>query len=124
MENILNGIKSLLGIEETDLNFNREIVMHINSALNKLNQLGIGSEDGFKIFTGGEVWEDFIDDRLDLEMIKSYVYLNVRLLFDPPQISFLVSAIQTEISELAWRLQLQAEPYTLTAEEAAEESEE
>ena len=124
MENILDSIKKLLGIDEADLNFDQELIMHINSVFMVLNQLGIGPVGGFKISSNEEVWTDFVGTRLDLESVKSYIYLKVRLLFDPPQNSFLVGSIEKQIVENEWRLQVQVEPYALTAAELLEEDEE
>ena len=115
MENILDSIKKLLGIDEMDLNFDQELIMHINSVFMVLNQLGVGPVGGFKISSNEEVWTDFVSTRLDLESVKSYIYLKVRLLFDPPQNSFLVGAIEKQIEENEWRLQVQVEPYAITA---------
>ena len=125
MENILDSIKKLLGIDEADLNFDQELIMHINSVFMVLNQLGVGPVGGFKISSNEEVWTDFIGTRLDLESVKSYIYLKVRLLFDPPQNSFLVGSIEKQIEEFEWRLQVQVEPYALSAAaELLEEDEE
>ena len=121
MENILDSIKKLLGIDEADLNFDQELIMHINSVFMVLNQLGVGPVGGFKISSNEEVWTDFVGTRLDLESVKSYIYLKVRLLFDPPQNSFLISAIEKQIEENQWRLQVQVEPYALTAAALLEE---
>ena len=115
MENILDSIKKLLGIDEMDLNFDQELIMHINSVFMVLNQLGVGPVGGFKISSNEEVWTDFVGTRLDLESVKSYIYLKVRLLFDPPQNSFLVGSIEKQIEENEWRLQVQVEPYAITA---------
>ena len=115
MENILDSIKKLLGIDEADLNFDQELIMHINSVFMVLNQLGVGPVGGFKISSNEEVWTDFVGTRLDLESVKSYIYLKVRLLFDPPQNSFLVGSIEKQIEEQEWRLQVQVEPYALSA---------
>ena len=124
MENILDSIKKLLGIDEADLNFDQELIMHINSVFMVLNQLGVGPVGGFKISSNEEVWTDFVSTRLDLESVKSYIYLKVRLLFDPPQNSFLVGSIEKQIEEQEWRLQVQVEPYALTAAALLEEEEE
>ena len=123
MENILDSIKKLLGIDEADLNFDQELIMHINSVFMVLNQLGVGPVGGFKISSNEEVWTDFVSTRLDLESVKSYIYLKVRLLFDPPQNSFLVGSIEKQIEENEWRLQVQVEPYALTAAALLEEEE-
>lgn len=115
-ENILSSIKTLLGIQETDFNFDDEIIMSINSVFMTLNQLGVGPTTVFKIVDESATWASFFGTRVDLESVKSYVYLKVRMLFDPPQNSFLVDAIEKQIAEFEWRLQVQVDPYTLTAE--------
>ena len=124
MENILDSIKKLLGIDEADLNFDQELIMHINSVFMVLNQLGVGPVGGFKISSNEETWTDFVGARLDLESVKSYIYLKVRLLFDPPQNSFLVESINIQIQEYEWRLNVQVEPYAITAAALLEEKEE
>ncbi len=122
-ENILSSIKTLLGIQETDFNFDDEIIMNINSVFMTLNQLGVGPATVFKIEDESATWASFFGSRVDLESVKSYVYLKVRMLFDPPQNSFLVDAIEKQIAEFEWRLQVQVDPYTLTAENELEELE-
>ena len=123
-ENILDSIKILLGIQPDDFNFDAEILMHINSVFMILHQLGVGPTTAFKITSNSEDWDDFLTTSVDLEAVKSYIFLKVRLLFDPPQNSFLVDSIEKQIAEFEWRLQVQSEPYTLTLEEEAEEEEE
>lgn len=110
MENsILTSIKKLLGIEEDYEHFDTDIIILINAAFMNLNQLGIGPEQGFVIQDKSMKWSDFIGDRKDLEAIKSYVYLKTKLIFDPPQMGYLVDAIKTQITELEWRLNVQIE---------------
>lgn len=109
MESILTSIKKLLGIEEEYIHFDSEITMHINYVFTILLQLGIGPVNGFLIADSSATWVDFIGERIDLEAIKTYTYLKVRLAFDPPQNSFLVTAIENQIKELDWRLCVQAE---------------
>lgn len=109
MESILTSVKKLLGIEEEYEHFDPEIIMHINSAFLYLNQLGVGPREGFSIQGSTETLTDFIGDRTDLEAIKTYLYLRVRLLFDPPQMGYLVDAITKQITELEWRFNIQME---------------
>jgi len=110
MENsILTSIKKLLGIEEAYLHFDPDIIIHINSAFFNLNQLGVGPTTGFRIQDAEAKWVDFVGERLDLESIKSYIYLKTRLVFDPPQMGYLVDAIKDQIKELEWRLNVQVE---------------
>ena len=114
MDLILNSIKRLLGISEEDESFNFEIILHINSAFFTLMQLGIGPPEGFSLPLDEDeaalvTWEDFLDEKTDLQSLQSYIYLRARLLFDPPQMGYLVDAITKQISELEWRLNVQAE---------------
>ena len=84
--------------------FETDLIIHINSALSTLTQLGVGSEDGFRVTGAGVTCEDFVgESRDDIEMIKSYVYMKVRLMFDPPQNSFLVDSLEKQCKEFEWR---------------------
>lgn len=108
-ESILTSIKKLLGIGQSDTNFDTDIIIHINSALMALSQLGVGKVGGFYITSDKELWKDFLESRIDLEAVKTYVYLKVRQVFDPPQNSFLVESIKNQITELEFRINIQAE---------------
>ena len=110
MESILNSIKKLLGIEPDDTSFDQELIMHINSVFMVLTQLGLGPTAGFVITDASTEWNDYLSTRTDLESIKSYIYLRVRLFFDPPQNSFLVDSIKKQCEELEWRLNVQVDP--------------
>lgn len=107
MENsILLSIKKLLGIDaEYDI-FDQDLIMHINSTLSILNQLGIGPSNGFSISDSSAVWSDFIDNDPRLESVKSYIYMKVKMLFDPPTSSALIESTNKLISELEWRLSI------------------
>lgn len=104
-ESILISIKKLLGITSDYEHFDADIIMHINSVLIILMQLGIGPTEGFSITDASAVWSDFLSDATWLEMVKSYVYLKVRLIFDPPQSGTLISAMEKQASEFEWRCQ-------------------
>lgn len=109
MDSILTSIKKLLGITEEYDDFDADVIMHINSVFMTLRQLGIGPEQGFSISDGSAIWADFIPEDSTLEAVKSYVYLKVRLLFDPPQNSFVIESINRQINEFEWRLNVAAE---------------
>lgn len=109
MESILTSIKKLLGIAEEDTNFDQDLIMHINSVFMILTQLGVGPSKGFSIKDENDVWSDFIPEQSSLEAVKSYVYMKVRLMFDPPLSSAVADAINRNISELEWRLNVGAE---------------
>ena len=103
MESILTSIKKLLGIQESYTNFDEDIIIHINTAFVTLNQLGVGPSYGFLIEDDGAVWTDYITE-CNLTMIKTYIYLKVRLVFDPPSSSALLESINRTIAELEWRI--------------------
>lgn len=108
-ESILTTIKKLLGVPEDYEHFDTDITMHINSVFLILNQLGVGPSDGFSITDKTATWSDFISDNKKLEAVKSYMYMKVRLLFDPPISSAVMECMNRTISELEWRLNLEAE---------------
>jgi len=107
MVSILNSIKKMLGISSEDTGFDQELILHINGALMVISQLGIGPTTGFVITGATETWADFLQDRQDVELIKSDLYLRVKLMFDPPQNSFLTNSIEKQISEYDWRIEVQ-----------------
>lgn len=109
-ESILNSIKKLLGISATCTDFDTDIILHINTVFMILNQLGVGPEKGFSIKDNQQVWSEFlINGETDLESIKTYVHLRVKLLFDPPLNSAIIDAIKESIRELEWRINVQVE---------------
>lgn len=104
-ESILTSIKKLLGITEEYTHFDADIIMHINSVFMILMQLGIGPANGFSISDDSAVWSDFLSDVTWFELVKSYVYIKVKLIFDPPQSGTLISAMENQASEFEWRCQ-------------------
>ena len=108
-DSILTSIKKLLGVTEEYEHFDSDIVMHINSVFMILTQLGVGPSEGFSICDKSSVWSDFIPNDSRFESVKSYVYLRVKLLFDPPLSSAVMEASNRAINELEWRLNVAAE---------------
>ncbi len=108
-ESILTSIKKLLGISEECTDFDVDIITHINTVFMVLTQLGIGPNEGFFIENKDDVWSDYIDDETNLKAIKTYIYLKVRIVFDPPTNSSLLESMQNSIKELEWRLNVQVE---------------
>ena len=104
-ESILDSIKIMLGNSVDDTNFDAELIMFINGALAIINKLGVGLT-GYKISNNSNTWDEFLGDRTDLEEVKTNVYLRVRLAFDPPQNSFLVTSIKEQIVESTWYIEL------------------
>lgn len=110
MDSILISIKKLLGIDAVCDQFDTDIIIQINSALMVLNQIGVGPPGGFLITSNSETWSDFFGNSKMIEGVKTYVYLKVRLVFDPPQASAMIEAIKQQISELEWRLNVAVDP--------------
>lgn len=109
MNSILNSIKKRLGISEEYEHFDDDIIMDINSVFSILTQMGVGPSTGFIITDQDAEWTDFMEDMIKLEFVKTYVYLKVRLMFDPPQSSAITESINRQISELEWRIFIQAD---------------
>lgn len=114
-ESILTSTKKALGLDENYTAFDPDIIMHINSVLSTLNQLGIGPELGFMIEDKEALWDTFLGGDPRLNNVKTYVYLRVRMLFDPPQTGFHTQAMQEQIKELEWRINAQREDEHWTA---------
>lgn len=104
MDSILNTVKQAVGLEADDTAFDVDILMYINGTFSTLNQLGIGPDEGFMIQDSEPVWSDYLGDDPQLNSVKTYVCLRVRMLFDPPGTSFVIEAMNKQIAELEWRL--------------------
>lgn len=110
MESILTSIKKLLGITEDYTYFDTDIIIHINSVFMILNQLGIGPVNCFSITDSFATWSDFLPaDNKNFEAVKTYIHLKVKMIFDPPMSSAVMEAMNKMISELEWRLNIEAE---------------
>lgn len=116
MDSILTSIKKMLGITEEYEHFDQDIIMHINAVFMILNQLGVGPSEGFSIHDKHAIWSDFVSDMNKIEAVKSYMYLKVKLLFDPPLSSSVVESIKNQINELEWRLNIAVDPPSTNAE--------
>lgn len=110
-ESILTNTKKLVGLTEEDTSFDVDIIVHINSAFTTLNDLGIGPPQGFGISDSVPEWATFSGDLLMLNMIKAYVYFKVRLGFDPPQAPPAIAAMEKQVAELEWRMNVRFENY-------------
>ena len=106
---ILTSTKKVLGIDAAYVVCDLDIITHINSVFSTLTQLGIGPADGFMIEDDTADWTDFIGDDLQYNAVKTYVFLKVRMLFDPPQTSYLLDAMNHQIAEVEWRLNVHRE---------------
>lgn len=115
MESILTSIKKLLGIDESYEHFDKDVIMHINSVLGILTQLGVGPTHGFSIRDKSATWSDFLgEDLTKLEGARSYIYLKVRLMFDPPTSAAAIDSMNRLTNELEWRLNASADIENIT----------
>lgn len=103
-ESILNSVKKLLMLGEDYTLFDQDVILHINTVLANLTQMGVGVEDGISISDDTTKWSAFVGDAKNFQQIKTYVYLKVRMLFDPPTNSALISALNEQAKELEVRL--------------------
>lgn len=110
MESILTSIKKLLGITEDYEQFDADIIMHINTVFTTLQQLGVGPAEGFMIEDSTTTWVDYLGEDKNLNSVKTYMFLKVKMVFDPPTSSFVMDAMNRQAQELEWRLNVQVEP--------------
>lgn len=108
-ESILASIKKKIGIADECVDFDIDIIMDINSAFMVLNQIGVGPEEGYRITDRTDTWDDYITEEDDLDAVKTYVYLKVKVVFDPPLNSAVLESYNQKIEEYEWRLSVKAE---------------
>ena len=122
-QSILTSTKKLLGIEADYTAFDLDIILHINSVFSTLHQIGVGPSDGFMIEDATTNWSSFTSGNATINSVKSYLYLRVRILFDPPATSFAIEAMRSQVRELEWRLNVAVEspsPVVTTTETTSE----
>lgn len=110
-DSILNTIKKMLGMAADYPAFDTDVIVFINSAMMVLQQYGVGPKAGFTITSATQTWSEFIPEGIHLESVKTYIYLSVKMAFDPPANSFVMDAMKQQKEELEWRLREQAEFY-------------
>lgn len=106
---ILTSTKKTLNLAEDYTAFDEDIIVHINSVFSTLNQLGVGPIEGFMIEDKDPTWDAFLGSDPRLNHVKTYMYLRVRMLFDPPTTGYHTEAMQKQIEEHEWRLNVQRE---------------
>lgn len=104
---ILTSVKQTLGLAEDHTAFDAEIMTFINSVIADLTQLGVGPSEGFEITSSEEIWTDLLGTNLRLNMVKGYIYKRVKLLFDPPEIGFVLTAMKEQINKDEWRINVE-----------------
>jgi hypothetical protein len=104
-QSILTSIKITLGLPEAHTAYDQELLIHINSAIGTLTQLGVGPSIGYTVATAEEIWSDWLGpEDPQLNPVKTYIHLRVKMIFDPPDIGFVITAMKEQIKELEWRL--------------------
>lgn len=110
-DSILDSIKQPLGASPDDTTFDPDIIIHINGVFMTLAQLGVGPDVGFYISDNTALWGSFVSDKFITEAIKSYMYIRVRLIFDPPASSVMVAALEKSADQYEWRIVRWAESH-------------
>lgn len=106
---ILHDIKKMLGPSYDDDSFDTDIIIHVNSTFTTLRQLGVGPAKGYRISDEDNLWSEFVKDDEMLDSVKTYIYLKVKLIFDPPLNGTLYEAFERQVKELEWRLNVSVE---------------
>lgn len=106
---ILVSTKAMLGVAQDDTSFDSEILTFINSALAEVHQVGVGPKEGLMIFSHAEEWVDLIGTNVNLNLVKPYVYLYVKMLFDPPDIGFVITSMKEILERHLWRLMVEVD---------------
>ena len=115
-DSILLSIKKLLGISKECTDFDTDIIIHINTTLMNIDQLGIEISKSFSVKDNKQTWSEIITERERIDSIITYVYLKVKLVFDPPLSSAVMEANKQSINELEWRLTVQVDENKLNKE--------
>lgn len=118
-DSILDSVKKLLGPGPDQTEFDSEILMDINGVFFELQQLGVGPEEGFSVYDNTAKWIDFTPDEKVLNALKPYMYLKVKLIFDPPTSSSVLTSFENMINRFEWRLNVGSETKSLNGEEVA-----
>ena len=108
-DSIVVSIKKMLGLDDEYTPFDTDVIIHINTAFMTLCQMGIGPKEGFTVTDYDQTWDEFLTNKVMLGGVKTWVYLQVKMLFDPPTNSFVMDAYKTQAEQILWRLNVQAE---------------
>lgn len=109
IDSILRSVKKTIGLVDEYTQFDADLIMHINSTFGILHQLGVGPEEPFSINGLDETWDNFITQK-NTELVRSYMFLKVKMLFDPPSTATMHEAYERSIQEMEWRLTVAADP--------------
>ena len=119
MDSVLLSVKKMIGLTSDYTAFDTDIIIHINTVFEELNQMGVGPEEGFSISDSSTEWSEYFTYGKTSEMVKSYMYLKVRTLFDPPSSGTLAQAYNANLDEYRWRLLIFADELRLEREKAS-----
>jgi hypothetical protein len=120
-DSILNSTKKILGLASDYTAFDLDVITHINGAFSTLDQIGVGPVGGFSIEDDEATWDDFTAPPNQLNLVRTYIFLKVRMLFDPPGTSYLIEAMNKQIQEHEYRLNVFRENIVQEAVNALEE---
>ena len=110
---IFNSVKKVVGLLGDDGSFDEDILLHINSVISTLRQLGLSIPADFYVLDDVQTWRDLLGEFRDLDLVKSYMAMKVRLMFDPPSSSFGLASMTEMVKELEWRINvLTDQPYS------------
>lgn len=112
-QSILLSVKEMLGVPSEYEAFDEQLIIHINSVFAILSQLGVGDGTKFAIADEDDTWDDYLntEDDLNLEEVKSYIYLKVKMMFDPPSSGTAADAFKQQIAEFEWRINAEADDW-------------
>ena len=109
-DSIVVTIKKMLGLDDEYTPFDADVIVHINTAIMTLTQMGVGPKEGYEVLDYDQTWTDFLGDMVKmLGAVKTYIYLQVKMVFDPPNNSFVMDAYKQQCEQLLFRLNVNAE---------------
>ena len=121
---IFNSVKKVVGLLGDDGSFDEDILLHINSVVSTLRQLGLSIPADFYVRDDVQTWQDLLGEFRDLDLVKSYMTMKVRLMFDPPSSSFGLKSMEEMVKEYEWRINvLTDQPYSVPVLPSPEGSE-
>lgn len=109
-DSILTSIKKLIGLDSEDESFDTDLLININSAIDVLRQIGLDIDPGFIVEDASLTWADLIPEGINLNYVKTYIFMKVRRWFDPPQNGTTMDALNSSIAELEWRINVEVDP--------------
>ena len=123
-DSIFSSVKKVVGLLGDDGSFDEDILLHINSVVSTLRQLGLSIPADFYVRDDVQTWQDLLGEFRDLDLVKSYMTMKVRLMFDPPSSSFGLKSMEEMAKEYEWRINvLTDQPYSVPVLPSPEGSE-